>query len=443
MVLEMVFQIVSTAGANIGTADAINIVETITARVLDGANLCLFSLTLLYLFAYQDSVHNDEDQFFENVKVNLANKALIALFRFTHLVLKRTPDQDIALSFLKGFESAASEVYTECHSPGLLEELEVVARSKLKFTAGTLQDLVECLPALGDSKGKSRVSSGCLVPLKKAYYTLALKEASSSSEKLAVLQTLVKEPLYIGPADVDILDSFAVRVVSKEDFETHMNLLMDLLAACRSTPKPAGPLAFVYLLLIFEELAEFARRHNDRQVLVKLFLEVQFVRYPLDVLQVRKAKALMIKYFPFYMLKNLSFLGTDPVADIIEKHEEFKAVFSEVAKPMKIDGIEVGLLNPLDMVESKKMRAMVTADLGSAEDVLDMLRLEIEIWENFIHQIANFDRTERKNYQCMLVGIVYPAIYHLPHFFEDVSKAQEKKAESHPGELSTEPLHPQ
>lgn len=183
-----------------------------------------------------------------------------------------------------------------------------------------------------------------------------------------------------------------------------MKLFYDMLAVCKNGDK-SNYLSFMFLMLIFEEICEFSRQHNNLQVLIKLFLEVQFIGFPPEMMQFRRYKALLIKYYPFYLIKNLSFLeDADPFKEITEKHREFKLLFLDVCKPMKIDGLDVGLVNPIDIVESKKLKSILSSDQTNAEQVLDMLRLEIEIWENFIYQISQFEKEEKKNYQCMLVN---------------------------------------
>lgn len=200
-----------------------------------------------------------------------------------------------------------------------------------------------------------------------------------------------------------MLDNLVIKVTNKEEFDTHLRLFYDMLAIC-AKEKDANYLSYVFLMLIFEEISEYCRRNNNLQVLIKLFLEVQFIRFPPEMMKFRRYKSLLIKYFPFYMINNLSFLDQgDPFKEIIDKHIEFKSIFQDCTKPIMIDGIEIGLLNPLDVIETKQIKTLIACDLGSAEQVLDMLRLEIEIWENFIYQISHFDKEEKKSYQCMLV----------------------------------------
>jgi hypothetical protein len=187
-----------------------------------------------------------------------------------------------------------------------------------------------------------------------------------------------------------------------------MKLFYDMLNVCKNN-ELSNYLSFMFLMLIFEEICEYSRKYNNLQVLIKLFLEVQFIGFPPEMLNFRRYKALLIKYFPFYLIKNLSFLEeANPFKEIIEKHKEFKTIFEDVCKPMKIDGLDVGLVNPIDIVESKKLKTILSNDQSNAEQVLDMLRLEIEIWENFIYQISQFDKEEKKNYQCMLVICCHP-----------------------------------
>ena len=420
MVLEMVFQVICSAGLTGATPDTVAIVETITSRVLDGSNLCLFSLTLLYLYSFQEMVY-DEESFLQEQKVNLANKTLINLFRYFHLILLKLHENDLALGFLRSIITSSSEVYVENLGHNNLNEAALILKAKTKGNNSTLKDYNEFLESFSDMKQRTRQFSSFLSTLKKAYYTISMREAIRYADKLEVINSFIREKIDIGPSDTEMLDSLVLRITTREEFEIHLKLFHDMLTACKTEQQP-GPLCFIFLMLTFDEICEFCRRHNDLQVLIRLFLEVQFIRFPYEMIHFRKYKALVIKYFPFYMMKDLSFLNqTDPVKEIIEKHNEFKIVFEDVSKPIKIDGIEVGLVNPLDLVESKKMKAMISSDLSSSEHVLDMLRLEIEIWENFIYQISHFDKVEKRNYQSMLRSVVFHS------FLKMFSKLKKKK----------------
>jgi hypothetical protein len=421
MVLEMVFQVVSSAALTTAHPDVVTIVETITSRVLDGSNLCLFSLTLLYLYSFQEQVA-DEDAFFSEQKVNLANKALINLFRYFHLVLLKLHEQELAIGFLRSIICTSSEVYVENVGNNHLNEAVLVMKAKTKGNSTTLQDYNEFLETISDARTKTKQFSAFLSTLKKAYYTIAMREAHKYADKLEVINSFIRENVDIGPSDTDMLDSLVLKINTREEFDTHLKLFHEMLHACKVEDARPSYLCFIFLMMTFEEICEFCRRHNDLQVLIKLFLEVQFIRFPYELVQFRKYKSLVIKYFPFYMMKNLSFLtNSDPVKEIIDKHYEFKKIFEEVSRPIKIDGIDVGLVNPLDLIESKKMKTLISSDLSSGEHILDMLRLEIEIWENFIYQISHFDKTEKRNYQCMLRSVVFHS------FLKMFSKLKKKK----------------
>jgi hypothetical protein len=230
----------------------------------------------------------------------------------------------------------------------------------------------------------------------------------------------MKENMEITPEDSGLIESLAMKISNREEFENHLRFFDNMLAVCKEG-KLANPMCFLFLMFILEEVSEYCKKTNDRQTLLKIFLEVQFLRFPQAMEEYRPYKMLMIKYFPFYMLKNLSFLNLkDPVKEIIEKHKEFKTIFHDATKPIKIDGMDIGLINPVDLIATKKLKTLLTTESPASDHVLDMLRLEIEIWENFIYQISSFDKAEKKNYQCMNRSIIFH------HFLKLLSKLKKK-----------------
>jgi hypothetical protein len=174
MVLEMVFQIVSAARQSTFTPEWVAIVETMTNRVLDGSNLGLFSLTLLYMYSFQEK-YQAEEEFFQEQKVNMANKALITLFRFFHLVILKLNELDLALNFVKNVIGASSEVYQENEGSIYCHETELVLKARLKINKSTLRDYAEFLESITESKPKSKQFAAFIETLKKAYYTIAMK----------------------------------------------------------------------------------------------------------------------------------------------------------------------------------------------------------------------------------------------------------------------------
>lgn len=174
MVLEMVFQIVSAAHLSTFTPEWISIVETMTNRVLDGSNLSLFSLTLLYMYSFQEK-YQAEDEFFQEQKVNMANKTLITLFRYFHLVILKLTEIDLALNFLRNVIGASSEVYLENLNGISCHETELVLKAKTKHNKSSLRDYAEFLASITDQKSKSKQFNAFLETLKKAYYTIAMK----------------------------------------------------------------------------------------------------------------------------------------------------------------------------------------------------------------------------------------------------------------------------
>ena len=174
MVLEMVFQVVCYEHPKEPTSDTITIVEVITSRVLDGANLCLFSLTLLYLYAYQDG-SADEETFFSTQRVNMANKPLISLFRYFHLVLLKLQEQELAHNFIKSITLNSSEVYIESLQYASSNEEDLVQHARLKGNTSTLKEYPEFLNSISDVKLKTKQYSSLLATLKKAYYIIAMR----------------------------------------------------------------------------------------------------------------------------------------------------------------------------------------------------------------------------------------------------------------------------
>jgi hypothetical protein len=174
MVLEMVFQIVSASHQSTFTPDWIAIVEIMTNRVLDGSNLSLFSLTLLYMYSFQEK-YEAEDEFFIEQKVNMANKTLITLFRYFHLVLLKFTEIDLAQNFLRNIICASSEVYLENVNSISCHETELILKAKMKNNRSSLRDFAEFLESITDNKPKSKQFNAFIETLKKAYYTIAMK----------------------------------------------------------------------------------------------------------------------------------------------------------------------------------------------------------------------------------------------------------------------------
>lgn len=231
----------------------------------------------------------------------------------------------------------------------------------------------------------------------------------------------MNENIQITPKDVQMIDNLVLKIENNDEFKNHIVFLESLVQMCKRK-KNVNSICYLFLMLIFEEICKFSKKINDRASIVKLFLKIQFIKFPKSLTSFRQYKSLLIKYFPFYMMKNLSFLNPeDPIKDIVQKHKEFIKLFAKSSKQTQIDGIKINLINPLDAISSTKMEALIVTETENLENLFDMLRLEIEIWENFINQISNFDKQQKRSYQSMLRSIIFHS------FLEKLPKLKKKK----------------
>lgn len=174
MILEMFFLVLCTTPTEEPAEDTLKIFETITSRVLDGANLCLLSITLLYLFAFAPN-STTEELFLAKIKVNTANKIVINLFRFFHLFLFKLKDGNLTLAFLKKILLSSSEVYLHNPTAQGLNETELVSRAASKQSRALLEEFPEFIEVINDPKARTYHFGLLISLLKKAYYTIALK----------------------------------------------------------------------------------------------------------------------------------------------------------------------------------------------------------------------------------------------------------------------------
>jgi len=217
----------------------------------------------------------------------------------------------------------------------------------------------------------------------------------------------MNENIEITPQDTIMIKNLVIRIENREEFKNHLKFLHSLIDICEGDSY-VNSVCYLFLMLIFEEICRFCKKHNDRGSLVRLFLRIQFIKFPKELINFRQYKSMLIKYFPFYMMKNLSFLNQeDPIEDIIEKHKQFTQLFEKTSRKTQIDGVDINLINPLDVITCSKMELLLTTETADLEHIFDMLRLEIEIWENFINQISNFDKHQRKSYQSMLRSVIF------------------------------------
>jgi len=88
---------------------------------------------------------------------------------------------------------------------------------------------------------------------------------------------------------------------------------------------------------------------------------------------------------------------------------------------VKVDGIVVNIINPLEIIKSDVVHPKLYQDVTEMENFLDMFRLEIEIWENFIFHITNLEKSQVKNYQSMIRSVIFQ------HFLKKLPKLSKPK----------------
>lgn len=125
--------------------------------------------------------------------------------------------------------------------------------------------------------------------LKKAYYTIAMKDSSSYHNKLDVLNKLMTDNLEVTPNDSEMISNLVIRINDKSELENHVRFFYGLVEICR-LDYYVNSLCYLFLMLIFEEICLFCKKINDRKLLVKLFLEIQFVRFPKELTNFKQYK---------------------------------------------------------------------------------------------------------------------------------------------------------
>lgn len=59
----------------------------------------------------------------------------------------------------------------------------------------------------------------------------------------------------------------------------------------------------------------------------------------------------------------------------------------------------MGLVGILDVIKSSKFETLlIHGSDNDVENLMEMLRLEVEIWENFVAQVNAYREIQRKNY---------------------------------------------
>lgn len=173
MLIEITFQLIAIRRDSDGFKSA-KIIEIISSRVLDGPNLSLSAMILLYLLTLCEE-NFDEERFLRRYKVKKANKDLIQLLKFLIFVITRLEDDEVASDFLRKVSLASSEIYPDLLGKNDFRERVVVSRVRDKDFGADLAKFEVLLSGLSSSKGKSSQIVLIQNTLKKAYYSIAMK----------------------------------------------------------------------------------------------------------------------------------------------------------------------------------------------------------------------------------------------------------------------------
>jgi Integrator complex subunit 2 len=74
-------------------------------------------------------------------------------------------------------------------------------------------------------------------------------------------------------------------------------------------------------------------------------------------------------------------------------------MFGSCGKKIQLGESEVGLVGIIEVINSSKFETVIVHGLeNEVENLVEMLRLEVEIWENFIGQVNSYKETQRKKY---------------------------------------------
>lgn len=173
MLIEITFQLVAIRKNNEAFKSA-KIIEIISSRKLDGPNLSLSAMILLYLLTLCDEPLAEEE-FLRRYKVFRANKDLIQLLRFLIFTISRLEDEDIAAGFLKRVSMVSSEIYPDLLDKNDFRERHVVEKVKSKDISSGLEQFETLLAGLNSDKGRTSQIVLIQNTFKKAYYSIAMK----------------------------------------------------------------------------------------------------------------------------------------------------------------------------------------------------------------------------------------------------------------------------
>lgn len=83
-------------------------------------------------------------------------------------------------------------------------------------------------------------------------------------------------------------------------------------------------------------------------------------------------------------------------------------MFGSSGKKIQLGESDVGLVGILDVIKSSKFETVIVHGSDSeVEKLMEMLRLEVEIWENFIGQVNGYREIQRKKYQSMVRSVIF------------------------------------
>lgn len=173
MLIEITFQLVAVRRDS-DHYIASKIIEIISSRVLDGPNLSLSAMVLLYLITNSDD-DCDEAEFLDRYKVRKANKALTQLFYFIYFVINKLEDDKVASDFLKSVSEASSEMYSDLREKNDFREMTVVQKIRLRESESELSQFDNLFSVMDGQQLLTKQVQILQGTLKKAYYCIAMR----------------------------------------------------------------------------------------------------------------------------------------------------------------------------------------------------------------------------------------------------------------------------
>lgn len=173
MLIEISFQVVAIRRDS-ENGKISKLLDILSSRILDGPNLSITAVILLYLITQQSEKFNLAS-FISKYKVRKANNSLIKLLEFYIFVICSLDDDQEAEEFLKSILESSSEIYPELRDKNhyFISETVVSIRSNLVPEDGV--NIEKVFNSIRNNQTLSSQIKNIQNTIKKSYYSITMR----------------------------------------------------------------------------------------------------------------------------------------------------------------------------------------------------------------------------------------------------------------------------